>query len=296
MTLAKFELSVDDLADADALAGFSRVRVDARGSIGDGLTFLVDFGDGTTTTTAVAEHTYGEAGTYTVRVEVRDREGQPSIASRSVVVRDLPSAWLNAYYATVRRAVDIRTLRFESGNGSNYSGNYRFTGSAAYRFELTNRSFTATLVPPRTLRISTDMRAYDAADFEGAIPARVGEDMELPLTLRGDSLTGEKLVFRPIKGTRGPFLGPVLKIQSLGAQSVPGGTSLRFDASASTGNIAYYFIEYGDGQVGTDAVSVHAVDSRRDSMSATLILVDNVGFWDDAHVSYSPKALATVPD
>lgn len=73
------------------------VRFDASASFdpdGDALTYLWDFGDGNTGTGVAPEHTYAQAGTYTVRVDVRDSGGAVDSANATVTSRAIPAGFL----------------------------------------------------------------------------------------------------------------------------------------------------------------------------------------------------------
>lgn len=53
---------------------------------GQGLTYHWDFGDGTTASDAVVQHTYKEAGTYTAQLTVTDTEGAVALADTLITV------------------------------------------------------------------------------------------------------------------------------------------------------------------------------------------------------------------
>ena len=54
----------------------STVRYDAGGSSGDGLTYRVDFGDGTLVSQPSETHVYGAPGAYSVTLTVTDQTGR----------------------------------------------------------------------------------------------------------------------------------------------------------------------------------------------------------------------------
>src|SRR6185436_4426628 len=81
---ASFKLTVDSLGSQEALTDASEVTVDAGASTGEGLRYLVDFGDGFTSTEPVARHVYRAAGTYRITVTLTDATGRIAAASREL--------------------------------------------------------------------------------------------------------------------------------------------------------------------------------------------------------------------
>lgn len=74
---------------ADVTEGYAPLRVSfgSAGSSGEGaLSFLWEFGDGTTSTESSALHTFTTAGEYTVTLSVTDETGVPDIATVLVTV------------------------------------------------------------------------------------------------------------------------------------------------------------------------------------------------------------------
>lgn len=73
------------------------VRFDASDSFdpnGDALIYSWDFGDGTTGTGVAPDHTYDQAGTFTVHVDVTDTRGATDRATATVTSRAIPSGFL----------------------------------------------------------------------------------------------------------------------------------------------------------------------------------------------------------
>ncbi|UZO80133.1 PKD domain-containing protein [Aquimarina sp. ERC-38] len=68
------------------------VSFDASGSTdadGDDLTYVIDYGNGTSGSTAISSYTYTETGTYTARVSVSDGKGGNDMASVTIQVGNL---------------------------------------------------------------------------------------------------------------------------------------------------------------------------------------------------------------
>ena len=58
---ARLTVTIDSLGSPEAVTGLSNVTIDASESSGTGLTYRVEFGDGTTASEAVARHVYAAA-------------------------------------------------------------------------------------------------------------------------------------------------------------------------------------------------------------------------------------------
>ena len=86
---AKWRLTVDSHGSTFALAGITSVTSDLTESPGSGLQYRVDWGDGQTSTSALATHTYSThslPGGFEVKAVVTDRFGRPASDSGTVPV------------------------------------------------------------------------------------------------------------------------------------------------------------------------------------------------------------------
>jgi hypothetical protein len=121
------------------IAGGTPVVIDAGGSRGAGLSYLIDFGDGFTTTTPVASHVVDAGGypTLTARVTVVDSGGLRSTVTRRYNTFDLGvSGWPDPHggiywsgdggHGTPKIAV---SFRYHSG--ARYDG-HMFIDTSAY--------------------------------------------------------------------------------------------------------------------------------------------------------------------
>jgi hypothetical protein len=277
----KFTVQVDDGHVRDAITLLSDVVADASASTGSSaLTFSIDFGDGTTATTAAAHHTYGVPGAFTVTVTVTDAAGQKATASQHVTVRNMLGAWYQAGYAPRSFKVEVRRLSIDVQSGLNVVGTMSINNLA--------HPVTGTLTRPRHLHLMVD---YGAA-LDGDVPSQLGDDAQaFTFADQGDSIDGP-VTFQPILGTpSGP--APVASLTMTWGGGLPapiaGATPVNFDASASRGADLSYFLEFGDGTVATASQASHVADVSNPntySLTARVTVVDRFGRSDSRSSDY----------
>jgi hypothetical protein len=277
--VARIEVAVDALGSRDAIVGLSEITIDARASTGSGsLTFVIDFGDGTTATDALARHVYQRAGTITITATVRDAAGRTATATRQIVVKTLTGRWFHAGYIERAHQFELRYLTIASQDGPVVRGTLRGQDEI-------DRPFTARLTAPRTVQIVLDDQS---AQLEGVAPGSLYEDGQLwTFQMRGGSVDGERLAFRPVIGEpTGAPPDAVLKmrIDSFGSlYAIEGLSPIQFDGSSSRGDGLSYVIEFGDGEFSTDATAVHILRDQLWSFNrffARLTVVDSFGRTD----------------
>jgi PKD repeat protein len=277
-------VKADAAGSRDAIASLSEVLVDASASTGSGLTFTLDFGDGTTATIASAKHTYAKPATYVISATVTDLQGRKATATQSIAVRDVTGGWFQAGFITKTQRVEVRNLSIDAQTGTTVSGTYRVTGNA-------DRTFTGTLIPPRDIR----MTASDGVSLIGTVPGRINDDT-VPWTLmaQGDSADGQRLDFHAITGVPDGAPPTVIFTRNVPGNllfPIAGVTAVHLDAGASVGSGLSYFLEFGDGFVATTPQADHAVDVQSVPESARHSLPGEYA-WDGA----SATARVTVVD
>jgi PKD repeat protein len=274
--VARIDVAVDELGSRDAIVGLSQVSVDTRASAGSGpLTVAIDFGDGTTATDALARHVYDRAGTFTITVNVRDSAGRTATAIRQIVVKMLTGRWFHAGYVQRAHQFELRYLTIANQDGSVVRGTFRGQDQI-------ERPFTGRLTSPRGVQIVLDDQTVQ---LDGVAPGRLYEDGQLwTFQVRGGSVDGERLAFRPVVGDpTGPPPDAVLKIRidSFGSgYAIEGLSPTQFDGSTSRGDGLSHVIEYGDGDFSTDATAVHILRGQLlmfGSFPARLTVVDRFG-------------------
>jgi hypothetical protein len=279
------EIAVDAGGPADAIAQLSDVRATATSSAPGPLTFSIDFGDGTTAAGPSATHAYGLPGAYTITSTVTDAQGRRASDARQITVKDLTGRWFHAGYVTARGRVEVRRLTIASQDGLTVRGVYQVTGDA-------DRTFSATLTKPRSISFAI----AGGAGLEGTIPGQLDTEESWSLAMRGDGVDGQRLAFRPILGQPtedAPDAVLRLRFDSFDAPRPLAAVSpIQIDGSTSRGSGLSYFIEFGDGEVSTDARAVHIVDrSPRDILTARLTVVDRFARADSESASYQTFAI-----
>jgi hypothetical protein len=287
--VARVEFAVDALGSRDAIVALSDVSVDARSSTGSGLTYSIDFGDGATATDALARHVYPRAGTFTITVIVRDSTGRTATASRLVVVKALTGRWFHAGYVERARRFELRYLTIDGQDGPVIRGSFRGQDQI-------ERPFAGRLTGPRSVQIALDDQTVQ---LDGVAPGNLYEDGQLwTFQMRGGSVDGERLAFRPVIGEpTGTPPDAVLKIRfdSFGAAfPIQGLSPIQFDGSTSRGDGLTYFMEFGDGEVSMQPTAVHPIN-RSGQVSTRLTVVDRFGRADAEVATYDAISLVESP-
>jgi len=227
------------------------VTFDARASfsLSSGIdSYRWTFGDGTTASGPVVDHTYNDSGTYTVELTVVD-DGTTTTTTRRVTVESLPpSAAMSVVSGSVEsgeaatfdasRSVDpdgsVAAVRWDMGDGT------RLTGERVTHTYASSGTYTVTVT-----------------------------------VVDGDGETDT--VRRTV--TVAAANDPPTPAFSLGAQRVAVGGTLSLDASASSdpdGRVASYSWHLGDGVVATGETVEHAY-AAPGTYNVTLVVVDDDG-------------------
>jgi PKD repeat protein len=261
--------------------------VDARASTGSGLRYLVEFGDGTTTTDEVAQHVYDAAGAYRVTLTVTDASGRTATRSRPLVVASPVGVWLYSGYLARAHAVEVRTLTLTAQDGLTVRGLLK---TARERETVV----TGTLTPDRRIRLAVD---HPSETLEGVVPSVLSGDRAVwTLTSRGGPADGETLTYIPRIGEpSGPPPDAVLKMRFFSFSApfaIKEISPILFDGSTSRGEGLTYFIEFGDRQVATTATAVHSIDEVG-NYTARLTTVDRFGRSNVETAAYEVRTLVT---
>ena len=280
----KLDLQADEARSRDAVTLLSDVLADTSGSTGTGvLSFAIDFGDGTSATTAVARHAYGGPGTYAVTATVTDARGQKATDTRPVTVKNVSGRWFHAGIMTSSHRVEVRRLTVLGQDGLTVRGVYQVSGAV-------DRPFVGTLTKPRNLRILVD----GGTTLEGVLPGQLGDDAQtLALVAQGDTLNGARLEFQAIRGEPSGSAPDADLRMSFGRPNdwapLAALTPVAIDGGRSSGADLMYFIEFGDDFVVTGPQATHVVDppnSLTPSLRARVTVVDRYGRSDAESSEY----------
>jgi PKD repeat protein len=285
--VAAVALTIDGTGAREAIAGVSEVTIDASASTGSALRYRVEFGDGAASTDRTARHIYSAAGNYKVTVSVTDDAGRSATASSEVTVASLLGRFVHAGYSTRANRVGVWLLTITSQDGATVRG--ALTEDNADR-----GTVTGSIGADRRVRLVLDR---SGESLEGAVPSAFNADgSTLGLTMRGGSANGETLSFKRAVGEpTGPPPDAVLKMRffSFGAPfAVKQISPVLFDGSTSRGDGLSYFIEFGDGQLATDATGVHPVE-KAGLYTARLTTVDRFGRSNQETAQYAARSLVT---
>ncbi len=294
--IASITVKADAAGSRDAVASLSTVIVDASASSGVRLAYAIDFGDGSTATTAAAQHVYATPATYAITATVTDQQGRKATATASIGVHDVTGSWYEAGFAQQSKRIEVRRIIIEAQSGTGVRGTYQVTGAA-------DKAFTGTLTAPRNIRLVTD----GGVTLEGTLPSKLNDETELWTLLdHGDGADGQRLDFHAIVGA--PDGSPPtasLKMSIAGGliAAITGVTPVNIDAGASRGSELAYFVDYGDGFVATTPQAERAVEApavppsaqrsgdgdrawNRASATARVTVVDRFGRTDTTSVDY----------
>jgi hypothetical protein len=283
---AQMGLKVDDTIGREPVASASEIAVDATAANASGaVTWTIDFGDGTTATSAAARHTYTTPGSFTIRAEARDAGGRSASTSQTIAVQALNGTLVAAGFNARTGKMEVRSFTIGGQTGATVTGTYRTSGAP-------DRPFTGTLSAPRTLRIAVSGSSEAA---EGTLPDQVSTDGGVwPLTMRGDSVDGVRLDFKRAAGSptgSAPDAVSVLDFGRIGGLALTDFTPVIFDATRSSGTDLSYYFEFGDGQTAIGPRVTHR-PGQRGVLTSRLTVVDRFGRTNAESVEYVSLALA----
>ena len=283
---SSFSLTIDGRGSEEAIAAISNVTVDAGASTGAGLRYAIAFGDGETAATPVAQHVYQSAGSFTVTVTVTDASGRQTTSTRQLIVASPLGRWVHSGFVERRGEVQVRTLTLVSQTGATLRGTLTRDG---------NRTIpvTATLSAERAIRVVLD----DGSEvLEGPVPSAFSAATTWPLTSRGGSIDGQSLTFARVAGDpTGAPPDAVLKMRFFSFSApfaVKQISPVLFDGSGSRGEGLTYYLEFGDGQVTTDASATHPMQ-KEGNYVARLTVVDRFGRSDTERREFQTWTLRT---
>ncbi|MGB3209626.1 MAG: PKD domain-containing protein [Desulforhopalus sp.] len=225
-------------------------------STGDISAYTWDFGDGSTGTGAVANHTYSIPGTYNAKLIVKDTSGTSHQASTTITAQpgaaspEAPTAIISSSSAAGNAPLKV-TFDGASSTTVNppiVSYNWTFGDGSQTTGKTSSHTFT---------EVGTYYTELTVTDSKG-----LTDKVTTPIVVVGTTGTNKK---------------PTAVISA----NVPQGDSLTvsFDGSKSSdpdGSIVQYNWNFGDGSTATGAVAQHTY-TKADAYTVSLLVTDNQG-------------------
>jgi hypothetical protein len=178
------------------IVNFTRVLFDGSRSEGDGLTYLLEFGDGASSTEPVATRSlaapspYGSDWLLTARLTVTDRHGRSDSTTQQYFVATVHTGsgtfWANILSPTSRRPVSRKLVLTQ--NGTTLSGWYAGPETQFQRV-------TGMLTDERTIRLRTENGAIEFTGVHGWREEDDNQRLVLRLSMRGGMADGALLDF-----------------------------------------------------------------------------------------------------
>lgn len=213
-------------------------------SVGDGLTFTWDFGDGSFSTDMNPVHTYPSSGTYTVRLTAKNEGGSHEI-SRTLTVKNLtqiPVANFNYAYRNDSTAPcliefyntsigDSLEYLWDFGDGSTsvgFSPYHTYTAAGTYSVKLLVRNRVSQSEKTRTVTIKPGKSGATSAKIDYMTLSYLsvgiaGPNYDTKVNIKVTDIFGNQLVKAPEKILRSTSLPLAI---SLGWDTEPALTDL----------------------------------------------------------------------
>jgi len=249
------------------------------------VSYLWDFGDGTTDTSANPTHAYSKAGTYTVKLTIIDDKGGSSTESTIATVTEFtntgittetePNDWFDQANGPIKNNVDV-TGEFTSNDIQDIfyfnvtsPGMVDITVTADHtivNWLLFKESNTNDYVAYATQMTDTQLiGSYDAAPGKYYLKLYKMEGDTAPYTINV-TLPEDAVNQSPIVKINGPYTGTT-------------GSAIAFSSEGSSdpdGTIASYLWDFGDGATDTSANPIHAY-SKAGTYTVKLTIIDDKG-------------------
>ncbi len=244
------------------------ITFDGRSSVGDIVSYTWDFGDGTSGSGAVVQHTYSAPGTYTVRLTVRDRYGRTATDTTTATVQSAPTP----------------QGRLSTDKGVYSTGEMvriTFTNTGSVPITLPNTApwtikdpYGRIVYSPMAAMVITPIApggsktwTWDQRDNAGARVPPGTYTVELR-TQNAGTFTATFTI-----------QAPALRAEAGGPYSGVVGVPVTFDGRGSVGDIVSYTWDFGDGTSGSGAVVQH-IYSAPGTYTVRLTVRDRYGRTD----------------
>ena len=239
----------------------SSLNFDASGSAGPGITYLWNFGDSTTSTSAVVSHNYTAPGLYSVGLTVTDNTGHQSQKTMQVTV--LPEIQ-NISPNLSLQGSDVAS--FDAGTPlPGFAYNWDFGDATTGTTSKLNHTYTALGTYVVKLKIIDNRPLYRSKSGRISGGGSIAYQNETWLT-RWEVKPRAKFSLSSSAGANASF--------GIATSNTP--YTVNFNASASTGSTALsYSWTFGDNTTGTGAQASHAFGAGENIV--TLTVTDSKG-------------------
>ena len=250
--------------------------------------YLWDFGDGSIATTSAAEHIFSIAGDYTVRLTVKDSDGNESTTSTVVtVLGNLPPIASDSTLNTTEDTAAQGTLSASDADGDPLTYAISLNGSKGTA-TVTNSSTGAFIYTPTANANGTDSINFYASDDSGLL-SNVGV-VTVNISAVNDSPVAQNISLTTTENTT---------VNSIISASDPDGDALTYSitSNGSLGNASITGTNTGaftytphTGVSGNDTFTISASDG---SLSATATVSVTISAVNDAPVAVNDNASTT---
>jgi hypothetical protein len=172
-----------------------------------------------------------------------------------VIVKAVAGTWFYSDYNERNRRAEVHRITIAEQEGSTVRGVYATVDEP-------DQAFSGTVSAERNVHLAL---TNQSVQFQGLVSSDISSDWLL--TFLGGRTAGQTLSFHqassePMGSSPAARLAVTFDhrhTQGPNHSPVAGVTEITFDASGSGGDQLSYIIEYGDGDVSREAISVHAV-------------------------------------
>ena len=252
---------------------------DIDGSI---VSYVWEYGDGTTDSGITAHHAYASAASYTVRLTVTDNNGASNTTTRTVVVQTaaMPDLSVQSVTFTPSSPTLGQTLTFtitlrNSGTASAGQFRVRLQGSAS-----TTHTYVTSLASGASRTVTLSLPLTTTPETFTVTADDLGQVSESNESNNTRSATATAMTVSIAAEAGGPYSGTV-------------GTPVSFSGAGSSGPITAYFWSFGDGTSAQGITTSHSYFvAGTYTVSLTVYGPGGLQSTDTALVTVSPAAPA----
>jgi PKD repeat protein len=170
--------------------GLTSIKYDVTRSTGDGMSYVIEYGDGDHTTDPSSFHKSNHFGDLVIRLVAADRFGRVKVTTTPLTVVSLRdgggSRWYNAFLNPVTQQYEGRALEFRTHEGNSVTGSYWHPGGGTSNFH-------GVLSGDNRINLSLDLGGIE---FSGTIALpNTYYTWRMHLLFRGGSADGATLDF-----------------------------------------------------------------------------------------------------